>query len=157
MVITVDEGKALRRAGVEAMTGIERIHRDMTGGRPPASELKTPLAAITAARILHDELKARMTAGGLHPTDGDWAVSIGYVSTDLSVIGFTPLFAPGKEAHALLMETLDGQIMLGLVFGLVDGEGRIITGSRPFITTKQVDEWLRELHTPVRMEMEDPA
>ena len=39
MAITVEEGKARRRAGVEAMTVAEKIRRDLTGGRPPESEL----------------------------------------------------------------------------------------------------------------------
>lgn len=151
MVLTVEDGKAARRAGVAAMTAIAKIHRDLTGGRPPVIELRTPLAAVTAARTLYRELEARMTGEG-HPSPGGWAVSVGYISPDLTLPGFTPLYA--KETEGRILRHLDGQVPLGLVFGLVDGDA-IITGSRPFIPAKQVEEWLRELHTPVRLEMRD--
>ena len=151
-MVSVEEGKARRRAGVEAMSAAQKIRRDLTGGRPPASELKTPLSAVTAARILHKELESRMTAEGMKPKPGDWAVSVGYVTSDLSVVGFTRLYAQGKEAR--LMETLTGHIALGLVFGIVDQKG-IVTGIRAFLATKQTEAWLSELLTPVRLEMED--
>jgi hypothetical protein len=161
MVISADEGKARRLAGMKRanleMTLVEKIHRALINGRPPASELKTPLAAVTAARVLHRELESRMVAEGLKPRPGDYAVSVGYVSADLSVLGFTPLFVPGEEPKLLTM--LDGQIMLGLIFGMVDrqAEGEhVVMGARAFLTTKQTDGWLSELFTPVRTEMELP-
>lgn len=158
MVLTETERNARRQAGVDAMTDVKRIRRDLTGGRP-VSELKTPLAAVSAARTLHRELQTRMTLAGLTPKPGDWAVSIGYVSPDLSVIGFTPLFAPGSEAALLAM--MDGHIMLGLVFGMVDNaaidEGqRVVLGVRPFLAAKQTEAWLSELLPIVRVEMLDP-
>ncbi len=162
MALTTEEGKARRLAGMkrakDEMSPAQKIHRALVNGRPPASELKTPLAAVTAARVLYRDIEARMAAEGLKPEAGDWAVSIGYVSPDLSVIGFTPLFAPGDEA--VLMKILDGHIMLGLVFGIVDKEakdkeGRIILGTRAFFTTKQTEGWLSELILPVRLYMED--
>lgn len=158
MVLTETERNARRQAGVDAMTDVERIRRDLTGGRP-VSELKTPLAAVSAARTLHRELQTRMTLAGLNPKSGDWAVSIGYVSPDLSVIGFTPLFAPGSEAA--LSQILDGNIMLGLIFGLADRQAkeeseRIVLGVRPFFATKQTEAWLSELLPIVRAEMLDP-
>lgn len=158
MVLTEAERNARRQAGVDAMTEVAKIRRDLTGGRP-VSELKTPLAAVTAARTLHRELESRMTAAELNPQPGDWAVSIGYVSPDLSVLGFTRLFTPGGEAG--LMEMLTGHIMLGLVFGMVDKEAKdeadpFVTGMRPFLTTKQTETWLSELVHGVRLELEDP-
>lgn len=157
MALTEEEGKKRRRDGVAAMTGAAKIRRDLTGGKPPASELKTPQAAVTAARILHRELESRMTAAGLKPKPGDWAVSIGYVSPDLSVLGYTRLFTPGGESA--LMGMLEGQIAIGLIFGIVDkdpvGERHIILGTRAFLTTKQAEGWLSELFHGVRLEMED--
>ena len=159
MVLTEAERNARRRAGVDAMTDVEKIRRDITGGRP-VSELKTPLAAVTAARTLHRELESRMALAGLNPKPGDWAVSIGYISPDLSVIGFTPLYASVSEAA--LAAVLDGHIVLGLVFGMVDraskdGDGRVVLGIRPFLTTKQTEAWLSELLPIIRAEMQDPC
>jgi hypothetical protein len=161
MVLTESERNARRQAGVDAMTDVEKIRRDLMGGRPPASEFKTPHSAVIAARALHRELELRMTAAGLKPGPRDCAVSIGYVSTDLSVIGFTPFYA--KDTEERLARHLDGQIAVGLVFGMVEQDpapahGRhIILGTRAFLTTKQTEEWLSELITPVRLEMDDPA
>lgn len=135
------------------MTEVEKIRRDLTGGRP-VSELKTPLAAVTAARTFHREMEARMTAAGLNPQPGDWAVSVGYVSPDLSVLGFTRLFTPGGESG--LMEMLTGHIILGLVFGVMDKEaGRLVMGTRPFLSTKQNEGWLSELVHGVRLEVQE--
>jgi hypothetical protein len=158
MVLTEAERNARRRAGVDAMTDVEKIRRDITGGRP-VSELKTPLAAVTAARTLHRELESRMTLAGLNPKPGDRAVSIGYISPDLSVIGFTPLYASVSEAA---LAVLEGHIMLGLVFGMVDraskdGDGRVVLGIRPFLTTKQTEAWLSELLPIIRAEIQDPC
>jgi hypothetical protein len=162
MGLSVEEAKARRLEGLKreqaALTAVERVHRSFVNGRPPASELRTPLAAVTAARTLHRELEARLKAEGLDPQPGDCGVSIAYVTPDLSVLGFTLLFAPGNEPD--LMAHLDGNIMLGLVFGLVDDEAgepsaRIIMGARPFITTKQVEAWLQELFPVVRFEVEE--
>lgn len=158
MALTDAEKKARRRAGMDAMTAAEKIRRGLTGGRPPASELKTPLAAVTAAKALHRELETRMTAEGMEPKPGDWAVFIGYVSVDLSVLGFTRPFAPGADAG--LMDELTGHIPLGLVFGMVDkdakDERRIVVGARPFLETDQTEAWLSELLVTVRLEMELP-
>jgi hypothetical protein len=158
MVLTEAERNARRQAGVDAMTEVEKIRRDLMGGRP-TSELKTPIAAVTAARTLYRELELRITAARLEPKAGDWAVSVGYISPDLSVIGFSALFAPGEEAG--IMEMLTGNIMLGLVFGMVDKEaknekGRIVLGSRPFLAAKQTEGFLSELYAPVRLYMNDP-
>jgi hypothetical protein len=151
--------KSRQRLAAENMTPAQKIRRDLTGGRPPAGELKTPTGAVTAARILHRELETRMSAEGLKPKTGDWCVSIGYVSADLSVLGFSPLFAPGEEAE--LMKYLSGHVMLGLIFGMVDKEAkeskdeidRIVTGTRPFFVTTQTEDWLDELVTPVSLEL----
>jgi hypothetical protein len=145
--------------GMRQMTFIRKIHRAMVNGRPPASEFKTPMAAVTAARTLYADLERKLTAENLKPLPGELGVSIGYVSPDLSVIGLTPLFVPGSEAA--LMTILDGNIMLGLIFGMTDrdakGESeRIVLGIRPFHTTKQTEAWLSELLPIVRAEMLDP-
>ncbi len=151
MALTDEEGKARRRAGVAAMTGAERIRRDLTGGRPPESELKTPTGALIAAKTLCRKIETRIadeTHGtGLKPES--FAVAVGYVSPDLSVIGNTPLligyspeFSPQDEAR--IERALAGNIALGLIFGIADGE-KILVGTRPFLVTKQTDSLLSEL------------
>jgi hypothetical protein len=156
MGLTAEEGKARRLAGMKRanleMSTVERIYRALVNGRPPASEFKTPLAALTAARVLYRDLEARMTAEGLSPKSGDWSVIIGYVSADLSFVGFTPPVIPGEDAQ--LMPMLNGHIMLGLIFGMKEPGGKFIVGTRPFLTMKQADAWLEELLPIVRSEME---
>lgn len=164
MVLSSEEGKARRLAGMKRaareMTEVQKIHRMLVNGRPPAGELKTATAAVTAARVLNKELESRMTAAGLKPKPGDWAVSVGYVSPDLSVLGFSSLYAPGEESS--LEQMLTGQIMLGLVFGMVDKQAkekdeRIVMGLRPFFVLKpQTEGWLSELVPAVRSEIELP-
>lgn len=166
MALSIEERKARRTEGVERakqeMTVVQKIHRSLINGRPPASELKTPTAAVTAARILYRELESRLTVEGFSPNadrssgpkPGDCAVSVAYITADLSVLGFTGLFVPGEEAR--LMGLLDGNIMLGLIFGVVDEDKSIIMGTRPFLATKQTDGWLDELTAPVRFEIEHP-
>lgn len=159
VTMTAEERAARRLDGMNQMTFIRKIHRALVNGRPPASEFKTPVAAVTAARTLYADLERKLTAEGLKPTPGELGVSIGYVSPDLSVIGFTPLFAPGSEAA--LSQILDGNIMLGLIFGLADRQAkeeseRIVLGVRPFFATKQTEAWLSELLPIVRAEMLDP-
>jgi hypothetical protein len=130
----------------------------LINGRPPSSELKTPLAAVTAARVLYRELESRMAADELDPKPGDWAVSVAYITADLSVLGFTLPYVPGEEAG--LMGMLNGNIMLGLIFGMADPEAEddkesIVMGARAFLPSKQTDGWLSELLMPVRRAMED--
>jgi hypothetical protein len=117
------------------------------------------MGAVTAARTLYADIDRKLTAEYLKPGARELGVSIGYVSPDLSVIGFTPLFVPGSEAA--LLAILDGNIMLGLIFGMVDKDAkdedeRIVLGIRPFHTTKQTEAWLSELIPIVRAEMLDP-
>jgi hypothetical protein len=160
MAITVEEGKARRRAGVEAMTVAEKIRRDLTGGRPPESELKTPTAALIAAKTLLRKIETRIadeTHGtGLKPQS--FAVSVGFASPDLSVIGFTPLLigcSPALDSHdeARIERALAGNIALGLIFGIADGE-KILVGTRPFLVTKQTDALLSELTRVVQREFD---
>jgi hypothetical protein len=162
MALTVKEQKERREIGrlqaVQQMTFIRKIHRSLVNGRPPASEFKTPLSAVSAARVLYTDLQRKLTAEGLPPKPGDLGVSVGYVSPDLSVLGFTALYAPGSEDA--MLQTLNGNIMLGLVFGIVDEQAsdpdeRFVMGNRPFVSMKQVDGWLSELEMVVRLEMED--
>jgi hypothetical protein len=156
MALTVEEGKARRLAGMkranQEMSVVEKIYRALVNGRPPASEFKTPLAALTAARVLYRDLEARMTAEGLKPKPGDWSVIIGYVSVDLSFVGFTLPVIPGEDTQ--LMPMLNGHIMLGLIFGMREPDGSFIVVTRPFLTMKQADAWLSELIPIVRGEME---
>jgi hypothetical protein len=160
MALTTEEGKARRRAGMERakqeLTAVQRIQRALINGRPPASELRTPLSAVTAARTLHRDLEARTKAEGLTPAPGDLEVRVAYVTPDLSVLGFTLPFAPSEEAG--MTEMLTGNIALGLTFGIADPEARdedsrIVVGSRPFLVTKQTDAWLSELVPLVKLEM----
>jgi hypothetical protein len=132
---------------MDAMTEAQKIRRDLAGGRPPASELKTPNAALTAAKTLHREIGVRLGSGA----GNYFAVTVGYVTPDLSVLGFTPIYVPGAEDR--IERHLTGNIALGLVFGIVDGE-KIVMGARPFLVTKQTEAWLTELTIAVQSEIE---
>ena len=153
MVLTVDERKARRKAGVDDMTDVQKIHRDLAGGRPPSSELRTPNEAITAARILYREIEERMTAAlKTAPRPGDWTVKIAYVTADFSYLG-ARTFVPGREAEAALLAKLTETpvILLGLIFGIVDKAAKdtrnVRSGARPFLVTKQTVGWLNEILT----------
>ena len=169
MAVT-EEVKARREAGrvkeKQGLTGVQRVHRALVGHRPPASELRTPFAAASAARVLHRELEKKMAAEGLSPEPGDWVVSVAFISTDLTALGLTPLFVPGNEAapgsvstpgnEAALIGALAGNIALGLVFGVKDREVEdkkkcVVVGARPFLTTKQTEDWFEELFPILRM------
>jgi hypothetical protein len=162
MTLSIEERKARREEGrvkeKQGLTRVEKIHRALVNGRPRASELKTPLAALMEARTLHRELESRMRMEGLDPKPGDCAVSIGFISTDLSVLGTTWPYTP--EDESALMRQAEGHILLGLVFGLVNKEAtdekkQIVLGARPFLTAAQTDDWLKELFVTVRLAMED--
>jgi len=89
---------------------------------------------------------------GTRPRAADYfGVSVGYVTPDLSVLGFTPIYAPGEEASIERM--LSGNIALGLVFGIADGK-EILIGTRPFLVTKQTETWLSDLATILKTEFE---
>jgi len=164
MVLSVEESKARRLAGMQkatkAMTAARRVHRALVNGRPPASEFRTPVGAVAAARTLHREIEVRMKAEGLEPSPADWGVSIAYVTPDLTALGATILYAPQDEAE--ITSYLTGKILLGTLFGIVDydaedvdGGAAIIAGARPFISTKQADGWLAELLVHVRLALQD--
>jgi hypothetical protein len=164
MVLTEAERNARRQAGVNAMTVVERIRRDLMGGRPPASELKTSTSALIAAKTLFRELGMRISgeACGMALTPRMFAVSVGYVSPDLSVLGFTPVLmgytptiGPGEEAS--IERTLTGNVPIGLLFGILDDDKKFLMGVRPFMATKQTDAWLSELTLPVRSEFDITA
>jgi|SRR5579871_1632093 len=167
MALTVEERKKRRVAGIkkadQELTEAQRIRRILVNGRPPASELKTPAEAVSAARVLHRELETRMTE--LKPKPGDWAVSIGYVSPDFSFVGFTQPLEPSDPANpgskegneGELLNMLTGHIVLGLLFaiadrGAKDTNDRIVTGVRPFLVTKQTGAWLEELEAAFRFD-----
>jgi len=158
MALTVEERKARRLEGMRQMTFIRKIHRALVNGRPPASEFKTPAAAVAAARALYSDIERKLTAEGLKPNPGELGITIAYVPPDLSFLGHTPLYSPGNESA--LMESLNGNIVLGLIFGILDPQAEneddpFVIGVRPFIDMKQVDEWMNELIPVMRMEMDD--
>ena len=160
MALAVEKAKAIRLEGLkrerEGLSVAERVQRSLINGRPPVSEFKTPLAAIQAARTLDSMLATRLVAEGFHEEPKLWGVSVGYVTPDLSTIGFTRLYSPDRETE--MFNFLSGNIALGLVFGVIDREGakpNIVTGSRPFFTAKQTDGWLVELaQNGVRLQLE---
>jgi hypothetical protein len=89
---------------------------------------------------------------GTRPRAADYfGVSVGYVTPDLSVLGFTPLYANGEEDR--IQGTLSGNIALGLVFGIADG-ANIVMGARAFLVTKQTEAWLAELTLVIKSELE---
>jgi len=168
MVLTDVERKARREEGrrreLEEMSIAKRVQRKLTNGRPPASELKTPTAAVIAAKTLFRELETRISdeACGTALKPRMFAVSVGYVSPDLSVLGFTPVLmgyapaiSPGEEAS--IERTLAGNIPIGLLFGILDDDEQFLMGVRPFMATKQTDAWLSELILPVRSEFDIEA
>jgi hypothetical protein len=164
---TTEEAKAKRKAGMDRarseMTIVQGIRRGYVNGRPPISELRTPLAAASAARALHSELESKMVAAKLTPGSRDLGVSVGFVTADLTVIGFTNLYDPKNQSESVaeMVKRLDGNIAVGLVFGMADTEAtdkadRIVMGSRPFLVTKLTDAWLEELRLAVRSEIALP-
>jgi hypothetical protein len=48
---------------------------------------------------------------------------------------------------------LTGNIPIGILFGIAEGKD-ILMGARPFIVTKQTDDWLKELAIAARSELE---
>jgi hypothetical protein len=164
MALTVKEQKERREIGRQQAIGqmslAEKVQRRLTNGRPPASELRTPHAALVAAKTLHGEIRTRIEdeTHGQHPRGSDYfAVTVAYVSPDLSVLGFTSLCAglapmnPADEARIERM--LTGNIAIGLMFGIGDGKN-IVTGTRPFLVTKQTDAWFAELEMAVKTEFD---
>lgn len=158
MPMTIEEKKARRQQGMDRMSFARRIHRALVNGRPPASEFKTPTAAVTAARVLYSDIERKLAAEGIKPKAGELGAFIAYIPPDLSFLGHTLLYEPGNEAA--LMESLNGNIILGIVFGIYDSQAdsedaRFVTGARPFISTTQVNEWLSELLPIMQIEMQD--
>jgi hypothetical protein len=157
MALTLEAKKAKREEGrkmeLHEMTAAQRIHRSLTNGRPPASEFRTTLGAFTAAATLYDEIKRQWPADYPELMPGELGVFIAYASTDLSLIGQTRLYAPDRDADTLTAQ-LQGRIILGLVFGIKDPErDNYVVGARPFVNTKQVDEWLVDLARTMPMAM----
>lgn len=142
-----------RRRELDEMTVAKRVLRGQTNGRPAVSELKTPNAALTAARVLHDEIAKEIAdeTHGVRPGTADYfAVVVAYAPPDLSVLAFTPSYETGADK---IERWLSGNIPLGLIFGIADGE-EILMGIRPFLATKQSSGWLSELKAPVQSEFE---
>jgi hypothetical protein len=135
-----------RRKELAQMSVAKKAQRYLTSRRPPIAELKTPFAALTAAKTLQREIDALIA-------DGDFSgVTIGYVSPDLSVLGFTPAYATGAEDR--IERALSGNIAIGLIFGIADGPG-ILMGVRPFLAeARQSEGWLSELSRVLQSEFE---
>lgn len=152
MVLTETERKQRRVDGMkrktEGMTEVEKIQREFTVGRPPVSELRTPAEAVRAASLLFAELQAAMKAHNV--ADPVCAVKVAYVDTDFSMTS-TQVFIPGKESELLKFLTKQPVIMLGLVFVMLDPEAdeskRHVLGMKPFLVTRQVVGWLKDLIT----------
>lgn len=150
-----------RRRSLGEMSVARRVQRGLMNGRPPASELRTPHAALVAAKTLHSEIKTRIEdeTHGQRPRAGDYfAVAIAYVAPDLSLYGFSPVLAgimpiSNPEDEARIERALTGNVAIGLIFGIADGE-EIVMGARPFLATKQADAWLSELMIAVKSEFE---
>ncbi len=164
MALEASEQKARREAGrrehLEKLTVPQIVQRHFTNGRPPASELTTPtgaaIASVTLWRAIGTKIADLTNGQGLRPNS--FAVSVGFASPDLTVIGFTPLLigyapGPGPEYDAPVERMLAGNIPLGVIFGIAD-EGRILMGARPFLVTKLVDVFLGSLMETVQKEIE---
>lgn len=160
MALDTQERKARRVAGMERAKAdsstkgkVQRIHRALTTGRPPASEMKSPTAAIGAARVLHSDLERKMKDEGLDPAAVKHRVAIAYVSPDLTAYGYTY-----QEAQEEILSELEGRVPIGLLFGVCDpADNKAIVGSRPFLNTKQTEEWLAELRLAFPVDVEDPV
>lgn len=166
MALTIDERKARRTAGMEraksdtTATGkAQRIHRALTTGRPPVSEMKSPTAAIGAARVLHRDLKRKMAEEGLDKTSVKYGVAIAYVSPDLTALGYTSLWGEDSQSQDAMLRTLAGNVPVGLLFGIGEAADleRVLVGARPFLNTKQAEEWLSELVLAFPLDVVDPA
>jgi hypothetical protein len=141
MVSTVSRREEKRQAGVDAMSNAAKIHAELAGGRPPASELKTASEAITAAGMLHRELQRRIAAH----EELKGAVVIAYVDAGLTT-AYTQPYISGKEADLREFFTTHPVIMLGLQFVIEDTKAeRRLVGVKPFLVTKQVIGWMRDL------------
>ena len=165
MSLAIEERKARRLAGMQqakedtTIAGkAQRVYRALTTGRPPVSEMKSPTAAIGAARVLNNELDKRLKVEGLDTASVKFGVAIAYVSPDLSVIGYTALYA--EKSQARIESELRGQVPVGLLFGIADAADPAqpaLTGARAFLNTKQSEEWLTELRTNFPLDVADPA
>jgi hypothetical protein len=162
MALATLEQKARRMAGMERakqeMTTAQRIHRALTNGRPPMSEMKSPTAALGAARVLVSRIRAELK--GLDPEAFKCGVVVAYISTDLTVLGYTVPFTEASQPR--MLSALEGSIPIGLLFGILDPDAtdeaqRVLVGARPFLSTKQVDEWLSSLLPALPEDILDPA
>jgi hypothetical protein len=163
MALRAEERKARRIAGMEraeqTMTSAQRIRRDMTNGRPPSSEMRSPTAAVGAARLTYRDLRSRMKAEGFNPELVKHGVVIVYVNPDLTALGYTARFSE-KSQDALLRE-LEGKVPVGLFFGIHDPDPsdkwRVRAGTRAFLNTKQTEEWFKELNPVFLLDVVDPT
>lgn len=163
MALGAEERKARRIAGMEraeqTMTSAQKIRRDMTNGRPPSSEMKSPTAAIGAARLLYRDLRYRMKAEQLNPEHVKHGVAIVYVNPDLTALGYTALFA--EESQDAILRQLEGKVPVGLFFGIHDPNPSekwcVRAGTRAFLNTKQTEEWFKELSSVFPLEIVDPT
>jgi hypothetical protein len=136
----------------------QRVHRALTTGRPPVSALRTHSEAVSAARTLDSDLRARMAAEGL---DAKCGVAIVFVSPDLSAYNYTHLFSKEPKAQECIIRELQDKLAIGLLFGIADPDdpnGGVRVGTRAFITTRQVEEWLSHLVSQFPLDiLDDPG
>jgi hypothetical protein len=120
--------------------------------------MKSPTGAVGAARVLYRDLERKMKEEGLDTATVKYGVAIAYASPDLTALGYTPLFR--EESQEVVLRTLEGNVPVGLLFGVrdpADQEQRVLVGSRPFLNTRQTDEWLSELAHVFPVEVIDPV
>jgi hypothetical protein len=162
-LLTIEDRKARRLEGTirakEALTAAQRVHRSLVNGRPPTSEMKSPMAAFGAARLLLRRLEEAMLSEGV-VTAIKHGVAVAFVSPDLTYLGYTPLLPPNDQDA--ILRSLDGNVPIGLLFGVCDvfamsDELTVRVGSRPFLNINQVDEWLSELAQAFPADVLDPA
>ena len=119
------------------------------------SEMKSPMAAIGAARILSGGLKRKMTEEGLNPAAVKHGVAIAFIEPDLSALSYE-LFR--EESQDAILKTLHGRVPIGLLFGIQDSDKpEVHIGTRPFLNTAQAEGWLSELAPLIPGDVTDPA
>jgi hypothetical protein len=100
-----------------------------------------------------------MDEEGLDKTAVRHGVAIAYVSPDLTALGYTSLWREDSQEAAL--RTLEGNVPVGLLFGIHDPvpeeKQHVLVGARPFLNTRQADEWLSELALTFPLDIVDPA
>ena len=158
MVLSEKERKERRVAGMqrdaEQLSMAKKVQRTLMSGRPPVSELKTPNGAVNAAKTWHRRIESEIedVMHGQGPKRADYfGVVIVYVSPDLSCLGLSSPYASREESQ--IERELKDNLAIGLIFGISDGQ-ELVMGKRPFLVTKQTDEWLQEMVLAAKSQLE---